>query len=160
MDIRKTRRGESMLEGVRITFKNFAGRKTQFNPPGKRNFSVVLTPEMADAMAADGWSIKTRPAREEGDPDLLHMKVNVNYDSEWPPQVILITENGQTTLDEETVGMIDGADIANVDLVINPSPYTLADGTSGVSAYLNRAYITINEDEFERKYSRVDGPAF
>jgi hypothetical protein len=47
--------------------RNFEGKEKQYNVKGKRNFCVLLTPEMAEALKNDGWNVKTLKAREPGD---------------------------------------------------------------------------------------------
>lgn len=156
MAIRKTKRGESMLEGVELVFRNFGGKQGKYNRAGDRNFCAIVSDEIAEEMVKDGWRIKYLEPRSEEDERRAYFKVKVNYDSEWPPQIVMITERGKTTLDAESVGNLDYADITNVDLVINPYQF---DADSPLTAYLSRAYVTIEEDEFEAKYGDVEDSA-
>lgn len=139
------------MEGIRIAIRNFSGIEKQYNPKGKRNFLAMLDPETAEAMATDGWNIKTLPSREEGEPPAPFLKINVNFDNEPMPKVILVTSRGQNALDEETIGMLDGANIINVDLLVTPFHYEIR-GEKGVSAYLRKGYFTIQEDALDLKY--------
>jgi len=146
------------LEDVRITFRNFAGRADQYNAAGKRNFTVLLPDDVAEAMAADGWTIKYLNPREEGDAPQATIKVNVHFGGKGrPPRIVLITSRGRNTLDEEQVEMLDWADIKNVDLSLRAYEYEVR-GQTGVSAYLVAAYITIEEDALEKKYGVLDAP--
>jgi hypothetical protein len=133
---------------------NFSGVAKQYNDKGKRNFLAMLDRETADAMAADGWNIKELPAREEGDLPAPFLKVNVNYENDPAPRIILVTSTGQTELTEDTVGMLDTSEITNADLLVTPYHYTVR-GESGVSAYLRKAYITIQEDALDLKYAAI-----
>lgn len=144
-----------IMEGVRIIFRNFSGKPSQFNPPGKKNFCVLLDQELAAKMHDDGWNIKVLKPREEGDPEQPYIQVTVNYDSGKPPRIVLLTSNNRTDLTAEMVEVLDYADIQNVDLIINPFNWDV-NGKKGVTAYLKSAFITLNEDELELKYADTD----
>lgn len=146
---------KEVLEDCRIVFRNFAGREEQYNREGDRNFSVVLDDEQAAAMKARGWNVKSKPPREEGDREFHHLKVKVNYRGKKPPTVILITSKNRTTLDEETVGMLDLAELALVDMIIRPYEYDV-NGKTGRTAYLDSIYVTLAEDELMQKYAEEE----
>jgi hypothetical protein len=135
------------LEGVRILFRNFAGEERQFNPKGKRNFCAIIDEDLAKTLKKDGWNIKVLRPRDEGDQEQCYIPVEVRYNS-YPPKIIMVTSNGQTMLTEETVSLLDTAEIKNVDLIIRP--YEWEPGK--VKAYVKTMYVTIEEDDLERKY--------
>jgi hypothetical protein len=145
-----------LMEGVRIIFRNFAGKEGMYNREGDRNFSVLLDDTMADRMAEDGWNIKwLKPNPEEPDsPPQAYIQVSVSYKGR-PPRVVLITSRGRTNLDENSVEMLDWADIKNVDLILRPYEWTVND-KSGIKAYLKSIYVTIDEDALEMKYADLD----
>lgn len=150
------------LEGARIIYRNFRGQATQYNREGSRNFCVVLDdPELVDRLIADGWNVRIRTPREEGEPALNYLQVAVRFDN-IPPRVFQITSKRKQELNEDTVGNLDFADITHADLIIHPSPYVLHEGTKnerrGIKAYLKTAYITIDEDEFAYKYAEEEYP--
>jgi len=145
-----------VMENVKIIFRNFAGKETDFNPEGARNFCVLLDDEIAHVMTEDGWNIKWLEPREgadEGEKPQAYIQVKAKYDKGRPPKVVLITSRGQTNLGEKEVEMLDFADIVNVDLIFRPYHWTMRDGRTGISAYLQSLYVTIEEDELERKYA-------
>lgn len=144
------------LEGVRITMRNFGGRKMQYNDEGHRNFLVLLTEEMADRLKRDGWNVKYFKVREEEEIPQAFLKVNVNYDARKPPRVVMITSRNKTTLDEAGVSVLDVVDIINVDMIIRPYERKDNIGGNNISAYLQSIYVTIVEDELELKYADVD----
>lgn len=143
------------LENVRIIFRNFEGKEGQYNRAGDRNFAVVLPWEVADAMAADGWNVKYPKPRgdEEEDNREPYLPVTVGFKGR-PPRIVTITSRGRTELTEDNVDILDWVDIANVDLVIRPYEWEV-NGRSGVKAYLKSMYVTIDEDELDRKYADV-----
>jgi len=42
--------GKYLIDNARITFRNFEGKPGQYNAAGQRNFHIVLTEEMAQAL--------------------------------------------------------------------------------------------------------------
>jgi hypothetical protein len=146
-------KGEIILSNVRIVFRNFAGEERQFNAAGKRNFAVVITPEIADTLEKDSWNIKRRPPKEEGDEEFCFIPVTVSYKGR-PPRVIMLTSRGRTTLDEDTADILDVAEIDKIDLMLRPYDWSV-NGNTGRKAYLKSIYATIHEDELELRYADV-----
>jgi hypothetical protein len=145
-----------LMEGVRIIFRNFSGREGQYNREGDRNFAVLLEDAVATAMAEDNWNIKwLRPrSEEEEEAPQAYLPVSLNFKGR-PPRIVLITSRGRTNLDEHSVEMLDWADIVNVDLIVRPYEWTV-NNKSGIKAYLQSIYVTIDEDALELKYSELD----
>jgi len=146
-----------MMEGVRIIFRNFAGKEGQYNREGDRNFAVLLDETVATAMAEDGWNIKWLKPREDDEDDATpqaYLPVSVNFKGR-PPRIVLVTSRGRTNLDESTVETLDWVDIVNIDLIVRPYEWTV-NGKSGIKAYLQSIYVTIDEDPLELKYSELD----
>lgn len=151
------RKEQLIIEDAKIIFRNFGGRETQFNHEGDRNFCVVLEDEeLINKLAADGWNVKIRQPKVEGDTPFNYMKVNVSYRVR-PPKVYMVFErtNRKVLLNEETVGQLDYSDILGADLVINPRHWD-SGNNSGISAYLSSAYIKVDEDPLAQKYSDFD----
>ena len=146
-----------LMEGVRIIFRNFSGKEGQYNREGDRNFGVILPEDIAEAMLADGWNIKYLKPREEDEEETETpwLAVSVNYDKGRPPAIFQITSRGRTALDEKTVENLDWADITNVDLIVRPYFWEVS-GRSGIKAYLQSMYVTIEEDPLQRKYAELD----
>lgn len=145
------------MEGVRIIFRNFSGTEGAYNREGDRNFAVVLDDSVANAMAEDGWNVKwTKPREdaEEGEEQVAYLSVALNYGKGRPPRVVQITSRGRTNLSEEGVSLLDVVDITNVDLIVRPYNWEV-NGKTGVKAYLQSLYITIEEDDLEKKYAEI-----
>lgn len=141
------------MENARVIFRNFAGKEGMYNREGERNFCVLLEHDFAEQLRKDGWNVRTLKAREEGEEPQPYLQVSVNFRNR-PPRVVMVTSRGRTTLPEDMVEVLDWVDISNVDLILNPYQWAVS-GNTGIKAYLKSAFITILEDELERKYADV-----
>lgn len=145
------------IENARIGFRNFTGVEGKFNPPGRKNFCVFLEPEIGAELEADGWNVRWLDPRDETEGKTPYLSVAVSYEN-ISPKIVLVTAHGKTVLDENTVHILDWAEIENVDLVIRPYNWEV-NGKGGVKAYIKSLFITIVEDEFETKYANVPDSA-
>lgn len=146
------------MEGVRLVFRNFTGREGPYNKEGDRGFGVVLPNDVVEPMVADDWNVKQFKPREEDEeegPPEFWLPVKIKYDGVRPPRVVMITSRGRTNLGENEIEMLDWAEITNVDLIIRPYPWSVQ-GKTGIAAYLQSLYVTIEEDALEKKYAELD----
>ena len=137
-----------IIRDAHIFKTNFAGKEIPpYNPAGRRNFLVSI-PDMkvAEDMAKDGWNIKFPKDPDEGKDPFLSVAVNFSI---RPPKIIIESSKGRTKIDEESVDMLDWAEITHVDLSINPR-YWDDNGKQKIKAYLRTMKIVIFEDELER----------
>ena len=164
MNLAITNRGIVQIDGARIIFRNFSGRGTQYNREGDRNFCVVIDDEeIANRLIEEGFNVKIRQPREEGEEPFMYMKVNVKYHpkgSEYErlnPVACLITGRNRNMLDEESICCLDNIDIENVDLDLSGSNWNVQ-GRSGRSAYLSKIYVTQELDRFAMRYAEDEYP--
>lgn len=153
------------IEGARIIFRNFTGRPSQFNAEGDRNFHVVLEEEQARQLEADGWTVRWPKARpdlnEDEDTRQPTLPVTVKYRNRLgepvmrPPRVYMITGRNRVALGEGEVELLDDSDIQNVDLIVRPFDWEFA-GRSGISAYLQTLYVTVQLDPLAAKYEALE----
>lgn len=144
------------IENARILFRNFSGEPDKYNKNGgKRTFSVILDEETALRLKEDGWNVKPLRSRDLEDPLSYHLSVEASYRN-YPPRIYLIAGRKKTELTEETVSTLDYAEIKNVDLVIRPYQWEVQD-KHGIKAYVKNMYVTVVEDQFEKKYRDLDG---
>lgn len=142
------------IENAQLILKNFEGRATQYNQDGNRNFGVILTPEQAEQAEADGWRVRYLKPREEGLDPTPWIKCSLAWRKRngervrVAPRIVMITGRGKSSIDENTVKILDWADIEKVDITMRP--YTNMEGLA--NGYLKTLYVTVREDEFERKY--------
>ena len=143
------------VEGAKFYFKNFRGAQTDFSPAGKRSFGIFIDPEMAEQLANDGWNVKyTKPTPDRE--SVPYMQIEARFDN-FPPKILMMTSgsSGKTLITEETVALLDTAEIVNCDIVITPYCWELPSGVSGIKAYLHTMYVTIQEDQFAAKYGEI-----
>lgn len=140
------------VENARLIFRNFGGRETMYNRRGDRNFAVELEENAAQQMFADGWNVKwPKPGEEEEITRAPYIPIALRFDI-LPPKIIVITSTARTQLKEESVEMLDSADILVADLKCNGSEWEV-NGKTGIKAYLKSMYVTLDEDELDRKYA-------
>lgn len=144
-----------MVENARLIFRNFVGKEGMYNRAGQRNFSVIIPEEDVQVLLDNEWNVKYTKPKEEGEDPVPYLPVEVSYKNR-PPNVVLITESGRTQLSEEMIETLDYADIRLVDLIVNPYDWSMPSGATGRKAYLKSMFVTINEDELEKKYARME----
>ena len=143
------------LDDATIMFRNFAGKKTQFNMEGARNFCIDLTGEDIPAMIDMGWNVKWLKPKEEDDEPRPFLKVAISYVFK-PPHIVLVKSNGQVHLTEDMLEILDFAELTKVDLIVRGWYWeNEASGKSGFKAEIKTGFFTIYEDELELKYSQL-----
>lgn len=139
-----------IVENAHIIFRNFAGNEDHYNAKGNRNFCLLLDPESAEGMKAQGWNVKFLKPRDETEAPHPYVKVNVAYRNS-PPNIYMIDAltGNKTRVSEENVNQLDTADIQKLDIEVNPWEYE----AGKVSGYLKTMYATIRSDPFAAKYA-------
>lgn len=152
MEITFAPKGILQIDDARIIYRNFAGRGDKYNREGDRNFSLVIPDqELADRLIADGWNVKIKPPREDGDEPFMFLPVKVKFNDRGP-RVYLISGNRKNELDEESIGCLDDVDIVSVDLDIRPF-YWDVNGKTGRTAYLQSMAVVQQLDRFAERYA-------
>ena len=140
-------KGILQIDDARIIYRNFSGEGSKFNREGDRNFSLIIDdPAIADELVAQGWHVKIREPREEGDNPFIHLPVKVKFNDRGP-RIYLITGDRRNELDEESVGILDNVDIISVDLDIRPYDWEV-NGKTGRTAYLHSMRVIQEVDRF------------
>lgn len=152
MNITFAPRGILQIDDAMITYRNFSGTGTKFNREGDRNFALIIDdPEIADALKEEGWNVRVKPPREEGDDPFMYLPVKIKF-SERGPNVYLATGNNLNKLDEDSIACLDDIDIIGVDLDIRPYDWDV-NGKSGRTAYLQSIKVTQRVDRFAQEYN-------
>ena len=140
-------RGILQIDDARIIYRNFSGEGSKFNREGDRNFSVIIDdPVIADELISQGWNVKIKEPREEGEDPFITLPVKVKF-NERGPRVYLITGNKRNELDEESISILDNVDIVSIDMDIRPYDWEV-NGKSGRTAYLHSMRVVQEVDRF------------
>ena len=152
MNVTFAPRGILQIDDARIIYRNFSGLGSKFNREGDRNFAVIISnQEIADALIAEGWNVKIRPPREEGDEPFMYLPVKVKFNDRGPI-VYLKTGKAMNKLDEESIDCLDHVDILSVDMDIRPYDWEV-NGKVGRSAYLQSICVTQEVDRFADRFN-------
>ena len=139
------------MEGAQLVYRNFSGASKKYNAAGLRNFHVILDPEQAKVLEEQGWNVKWPKPREDGEERNPTLKVWVRFDN-YPPYILQKTSRNQVELDEESIHILDRAELEHVALKVTGSYYKMEDGTEGFKAYLAQMFVTISESDLFAKY--------
>ena len=155
-------RGILQIDDARIIYRNFAGAASKFNREGDRNFSIVIPDqEMADALVNEGWNVKIKAPREDGDVPFMTLPVKVKFNDRGP-NVYLQTGNRMNRLDEDSIACLDQIDIVSVDLDVRPNDRVMYEGTKdekrGRSAYLQSIKVVQDVDRFASRFAEEEYP--
>lgn len=151
MNITFKQRGVLEIDDARIIYRNFRGEASKFNRAGDRNFAILIQNEAdAIALSEDGWNVKIKPPREEGDTPFMYLPVKVKFNDNGPI-AYLKTGRALNKLDEDTIACLDDVDIESVDLDIRPYDWEV-NGKQGRSAYLQAIHVTQKVDRFAARY--------
>lgn len=147
------------IEGSRPIFKtNFSGDPTRDNYGNDARKLTIIIPDEQQAldMIDAGFNVKeTKPkeGEEDGFVPEYYIRVNINYDTEWPPKIYLVAgEDGvPQLLDAESVAVLDSIYISKIDAVLNPF---FSKKTGRWSLYAKTMYVTqdVDDDPFAAKY--------
>ena len=133
-----------------IIYRNFSGKESEFNPAGSRNFCLLVSADIVDQLANEGWNVKWTKVKEEGDVSEPFIKVNIKF-SVRPPRIWTVGTKGKTLLEEEDLYQLDGLRFQKVMLTVNPYEYK----PGHVSGYVDEMYLTVEPSAFDDEYGDV-----
>lgn len=157
MDERQERR-LIRIENTNFIFKtNFSGdpERDTFGSDARKASIIIPSETQAMDLLNMGVNVKQtkpKPGDEEEFEPTYYVSVNVNYDTNWPPKIWLVSGDSEPQLlDEESVGIIDKCYVLNVNAVLNP--YT-NQRTRRTSLYVRTMYVEqdIEDDPYAARY--------
>ena len=159
MEITFAPRGILQIDDARIVYRNFSGAPSKFNREGDRNFAVVIeTQEQADALIEEGWNVKIKAPRDEGEDPFIYLPVKIKFNDRGP-SVYLRSGKAMRKLGEDTVDVLDNVDILSVSMDLRPYDWEV-NGKTGRTAYLQSINVTQEVDRFADMYAEVNDSPF
>lgn len=141
------------------SFRNFDGAPKPWTPRGQKGpiqFAIALTEDRVDELASEGVEVLyTKPwpdAPADWEPTPF-VNIHMRFDN-FPPKVWMVTETRKVELTEETLGLLNYAEIVSADLKFNISHYKAPTG-EGVKLYAQTLYVVIDEDPLDAKYAHI-----
>jgi len=142
------------VEGATLIYKNFEGKKDMYNTAGRRECSIVLDPVLGEQLLADGWNVKIKEPREEGEEGFYFLTFETRFEGFKPARIVLLTAKSKLPIDEDNVDMLDWADITDIDVTIRAYRWEMGD-KSGWKAVLKTMYAKLLLDPTEAKYEAL-----
>lgn len=135
------------------SWRNFSGKRTQFNDEGKRNFTLqIKDKEKAEYLKGLGLNVKEYKS-SNSDPNedpIFTLKIKINF-NDYGPKVYLYTEGDDeksTLLTEDTIGILDGSEILGSLIEISLFKWTSKAFGEGATAYLRNMSVQIRPNRF------------
>ena len=151
-------RGVLQIEDARIIYRNFTGAGSKFNREGDRNFAVIIpNQEICDQLIEEGWNVKIRPPREDGEDPFMFLPVKVKFNNRGPAAYVISGNSTPKRLNEETIDMLDEIDIQSVNMDLRPYDWDV-NGKTGRTAYLQAIEVIQNIDRFGAQYAAQELP--
>ena len=147
------------IENTNFIWKtNFSGDpdRDSFGSDARRANIIIPDHMQARELIDEGFNVKcTKPkeGEEEGFIPTYFINIKVNYDTNWPPKIYLVSGNSEPVeLVEETIDLIDRAYVRNVNVVLNPYQNQR---TGTKSLYVRTMYVEqdIEDDPFAHRYA-------
>lgn len=148
------------IENTKFIFRtNFSGDpdRDTYGSDARRANVIIPDIEQAQCLIDQGFNVKEtkpRPGEEDGFEPTYFVAIGVNYDSNWPPKIYLVSGDAEPVLlDEESVSSIDMCQVQNVNVVLNPYQNQR---TGRKSLYVRTMYVeqNIDDDPFASRYRR------
>lgn len=152
-------RGVAQIDDAKITYRNFSGEGSPYNREGDRNFAVIIpNAEIANELIKEGWNVKVKPPREEGDEPFRYMSVKVKF-NDYGPRIYLQSGKTKRELTEANVNSLDKIEIDSVNMDLRPYDWE-RNGETGRSAYLQGMWVTQRLDRFAERYAEEEEQPF
>lgn len=148
------------VELLPVPFRNARGLKSKFNAPGRRSITIAIDQSVADELTGRGYNIRYLEPLNEGDPPkpILRIIIKISPESDEgskPPTIWCIYGDRKVPLKTDNIDALDYLDVSSCDVVINGYEYDF-NGRQGVSAYLDKMFAVVEQDDLDIKYAHFE----
>ena len=149
---------------IRIDNTNFKYMTNFSGNPERDNFgsttrkcNLLLDYDQAMQLRAEGFNVKETKNNHDIDgfePEYF-VPVVMNYDSDFPPKICVVSGRVVRPMDAETVGEIDNIRVKNVNAILNPY-YNSRTGRR--SLYVRTMYVEqdLSDDPYAARYAAYE----
>lgn len=138
---------------------NFSGdpERDSFGSDARMANIIIPDPDQASDLINEGFNVKSTKPRGDEEEEFVptyFVSVKVNYDTNWPPRIYLVSGDAEPRLlDEETIDILDNCYILNVNATLNPYENPK---TGRKSLYVRTMYVEqdVEDDPFAHRYAR------
>lgn len=146
---------------IRIDNTNFKYMTNFSGNPERDNFgsttrkcNLLLDYDQAMDLIDQGFNVKETKNKhniEDFEPEYF-VPVVINFDTDYPPKICVVSGRAVRRMDVETVGEIDGIRVANVNAILNPY-YNARTGRR--SLYVRTMYVEqdLSDDPYAPQYA-------
>lgn len=148
------------IDDTKFIFKtNFSGDPDRDNYGSETRQANIIIPDARQAQELRDMGInvkqtKPKPGEEDDFEPTYFVVIRVNYDTNWPPKIYLVSGDAEPVLlDEESVSSLDRCYVLNVNAVLNV--YTNS-RTGRSSLYVRTMYVEqdVEDDPYAHRYMR------
>lgn len=154
------------IDGIsddKVRSRNFKGleKKDQIsgrtvNSPGRRNFLLFLTPEIAQELSDNGVEVKYTKPQNPNDEPSPYVSINVSWYVK-PVEVCMISNGNPTMLDENHVGVLDDVDIGNMCMELQyGKEKTHLNGVKYIPLYAQKIWVEIVPSYIASKFGTMN----
>lgn len=140
--------------------RNFSGREKKnrmgktVNGEGRRNFCVELSEEQYLELKERGWDVSVFGAGAEDRDPTYFLRVNLSW-YKSKPEVHYISEQVDTLMDEEHVGILDMVNFERLDMKCQQVNKQREDGSWVKKPYVVIMWATVTPDRFRARYANL-----
>lgn len=136
---------------------NFSGdpARDRFGSDTRKANVIIPDHNQAQELIDAGFNVKvTKPSPDNEDNFVptYFVPITINYDTNWPPNIYLVSMDGRPKLlNENTVGRLDKVNVRNVNVVLNPY---YNQRTRSSSLYVRTMYVEqdVESDPYASRY--------